>query len=80
MVDDGRVPDDFVRRAGDERDSGAHAFPLRRAFACAGEGIRYAFASQRNLKIHLGRFGARLANLPSGLACRGALHRLGNES
>ncbi len=53
MVDDGRMPDDFVRRAGDERDSGAHAFPLRRAFACAGEGIRYAFASQRNLKIHL---------------------------
>ena len=53
MVDDGHMPDDFVRRAGDERDSGGHAFPLRRAFACAGEGIRYAFASQRNLKIHL---------------------------
>ena len=30
-------------------DSGAHAFP-RRAFACAGEGIRYAFRLSAQLE------------------------------
>lgn len=53
MGNDEETRDEFVRRAGDDRDAGAHAFSLRRAFTCAGEGIRYAFASQRNLKIHV---------------------------
>ena len=50
---DEELNDDFVRRAGDDRESGEHAFSLRHAFMCAGQGIRYAFSSQRNLKIHL---------------------------
>lgn len=43
----------FVRQASDSRTDDAHSFSLLRAFACAGSGIAYAFASQRNLKIHL---------------------------
>lgn len=39
----------LVRHAGDSTP-----FPLARAFRCAGAGIRYAFTTQRNLKIHLG--------------------------
>ena len=40
----------FVRNRGDKE---AHArFPLGRAFACAGCGIRHAFATQRNMRIH----------------------------
>lgn len=38
----------MVRHAGDTRP-----FPLLCAFRCASEGIRYAFTTQRNLKIHL---------------------------
>ena len=37
----------LVRHAGDPSP-----FPLVCAFRCAGNGIRYAFATQRNLKIH----------------------------
>lgn len=43
----------FVRHADDARAAGRSAFPLNRAFSCAWAGIRYAFTSQRNLKIHL---------------------------
>lgn len=38
----------LVRHAGDPSP-----FPLACAFRCAGNGIRYAFTTQRNLKIHL---------------------------
>ena len=43
----------FVRRADDSRADDEHSFSLGRAFSCAWSGIRYAFTSQRNLKIHL---------------------------
>ena len=42
----------LVRHAGDDRASGSGRFSLMRAFGCAWAGIRYAFTSQRNLKIH----------------------------
>ena len=41
----------LTRRAADSRREGEGAFPLTRAFRCAGRGIAYAFTSQRNLKI-----------------------------
>lgn len=37
----------FVHQAGDGR-----TFSLLSAFSCAGDGVRYAFCSQRNFKIH----------------------------
>lgn len=43
----------FVRHAGTPRTGEATSFPLRRAFSCAWAGLRWAFTSQRNLKIHL---------------------------
>ncbi len=45
--------DRLVRTAADSRADGAGRFPLLCAFRCAGRGIAYAFASQRNLKIQL---------------------------
>ncbi|WP_241156620.1 MULTISPECIES: diacylglycerol kinase family protein [unclassified Adlercreutzia] len=42
----------FVRHAADSRADAHARFTLSRAFACAWEGIAYAFTSQRNLKIH----------------------------
>ena len=42
-----------VRTAADSRATGEGRFPLWCAFRCAGRGIAYAFASQRNLKIQL---------------------------
>ena len=41
----------LTRRAADSRREGAGAFSLARAFRCAGQGVAYAFMSQRNLKI-----------------------------
>lgn len=42
----------FVRHADDSRVDDERSFSLGRAFSCAWSGIRYAFTSQRNLKIH----------------------------
>ena len=54
MTGQRRAPQErFVRNARDNRANGSHAFPLAKAFRCAGNGILYAFRSQRNLKIHL---------------------------
>lgn len=50
---EGRSEDGFTRTAGDDRTRGATRFPIGRAFSCAWAGIRYAFSTQRNLKIHL---------------------------
>lgn len=53
-----RGPKDMLTRtAEDSRCSGEGRFSLACAFRCAGEGIRYAFLSQRNLKIQ-GALGA----------------------
>ena len=85
MGNDEETRDEFVRRAGDDRDAGAHAFSLRRAFTCAGEGIRYAFASQRNLKIHVAfaavavALGFGAGHIPGRMARRHLLHRDGDE-
>lgn len=51
----GNREEHLVRHAGDGRASSdaSGGFPLTRAFSCAWAGIRYAFTSQRNLKIHL---------------------------
>lgn len=40
-----------VRTAAQSRSCGKGRFPLTRAFRCAASGVRYAFTSQRNLKI-----------------------------
>ncbi len=47
MTDNDHEGSRFVHQAGDGR-----AFSLAHAFACAGDGLRYAFSSQRNFKIH----------------------------
>ncbi|MEG0323762.1 MAG: diacylglycerol kinase family protein [Raoultibacter sp.] len=47
----------FVRNAHDKSEGKSFSFPT--AFACALHGLAYAFASQRNMKIHL--VGALLA-------------------
>lgn len=44
--------DKLVRHAGDDRAKPSSRFSLTQAFRCAWDGIRYAFVSQRNLKIH----------------------------
>ena len=43
-----REKEKFVRHAGDK----GH-FPMAEAFSCAGCGIKHAFVSQRNFKVHL---------------------------
>lgn len=40
-----------VRTAAQSRTCGEGRFPLACAFRCAASGVRYAFTSQRNLKI-----------------------------
>ena len=40
-------PDRFVRHAGD-----GSSFPMSQAVACATCGIRHAFSTQRNFKVH----------------------------
>lgn len=52
----------FVRNAGD-KDARAR-FTLGHAFACAGCGIRHAFATQRNMRIHA---AAALVAVAAGL-------------
>lgn len=57
--------DHVVRTAADSRSCGEGRFPLACAFRCAGRGIRYAFVSQRNLKIQL---AFALAAVAAGIA------------
>lgn len=49
MSDEGHF-EDRERRVRHASDAGA--LPLGETFSCAASGIRYAFATQRNLKIH----------------------------
>ncbi len=49
-ADDTRA-DRPVRTAAQSRSCGEGRFPLACAFRCAAQGVRYAFTSQRNLKI-----------------------------
>lgn len=62
---DGCDCDHVVRTAADSRSCGEGRFPLACAFRCAGRGIRYAFVSQRNLKIQL---AFALAAVAAGIA------------